>query len=92
MLHMICTHRVRDYDAWYAVFREHADAQAESGLRIRRVMRDAEDPDRVVMWFEVDDPDRARAFMATPAAAEAGERSGVVGPAEVWFLSVESGP
>jgi hypothetical protein len=42
---MIRTHRGRDDDAWCAVFREHAAARADSGLRIRRVTRNAEDPD-----------------------------------------------
>ena len=86
MTHMIVRHGVEDFDRWYAVFKSHAGAQAGSGLRPRMVLRDAEDPHVVVMWFEIDSVEAAEAFMATPEAAEAGSEAGVVGEAQVWYL------
>ena len=86
MPHMICRHRVADFEHWYAVFKEHAAAQTDSGMRVRYVMRDAEDPHMVVLWFEVDDVDAARAFTETPEAAAAGKEAGAVGTMDTWFM------
>jgi len=86
MPHMICRHGVEDFDTWYAVFKQHDGAQADSGMRTRMVMRDAEDPNMVIMWFEVDSAEAAMAFTQTPEAAAAGEEAGVTGEMEVWFL------
>ena len=87
MTHWICRHQVEDFDRWYAVFRDDAAAQAAAGIRTKFVMRDADDPNTVVMWFEIESEEAALAFTETPEAAEAGEKAGVVGGMESWFLT-----
>ena len=91
MTHWICRHKVEDFDRWYEVFKRDATAQTKAGIRTMYVMRDAEDPNTVVMWFEVASREAARAFTGTPAAAEAGEEAGVVGELESWFLEESLG-
>ena len=86
MTHWICRHRVEDFDRWYEVFKRDAGAQQAAGIRTKYVMRDAEDPNTVVMWFEVEDKARALAFTETPEAAEAGREAGAVGELQTWFL------
>ena len=86
MDYMICRHRVADYDKWRAVFDSHAAAQAEAGLHVLHVLRDASDPPMVVMLFRVADRAKAESFVTAPGAREAGDVSGVIGKAEIMFL------
>ena len=78
MTHLLCRNRVRDYDRWKAVFdANRADCDA-AGLRLVRLWRELTEPENVFFLFEVEDMERARAFLAAPEAARAGEESGVV--------------
>ena len=47
--------------------------------------RNAEDPNEIFFLFDVEDRDRAVAFMSTPEAAAAGERAGAT-EGEYWFV------
>jgi hypothetical protein len=87
MDYMLCKHKVADFDRWHDVFLAHAEAQREAGLHILHVLRDAADPDMVVMWFRIDDMEKAKAFTSTPEAREAADESGVIGVPEVLYLS-----
>lgn len=87
MHYLLCKHKVEDYAKWRGVFDSHAKAQGESGLHLLHLLRDTADPNLVVLLFRVDDLSKARAFIQTPSAREAGESSGVIGVPEVSFLS-----
>ncbi len=87
MHYLLCKHQVEDYAKWRGVFDSHAQGQQESGLQLLHLLRDTADPNLVVMLFRVDDLDKAKAFIQTPSAREAGEISGVIGVPEVFFLS-----
>ncbi|GAB4373575.1 MAG: hypothetical protein Kow0062_10750 [Acidobacteriota bacterium] len=78
MAFMICRNRVRDFDRWKRVFDSHAEAHRAAGLRLRGMWRGIEQPDQVFFLFEVDDVERARAFVTDPASARAGEEAGVL--------------
>jgi hypothetical protein len=89
MIAMLCRNRVEDFDRWKAVFDSHPAAQRDAGLRLTHLWRELEDPNNVFFLFEVSDIDKARAFISTPEAAEAGVVSGVI-DGEVHF--VDGGP
>lgn len=78
MIVMLCRNRVRSFEVWKKVFDDHAPAHREAGLRLVHLWRDLGDPDTVLFLFEVSDLERARAFVATPEAAEAGIKAGVL--------------
>lgn len=84
---LMARHRVADFDSWNAVFRSHAGAQREAGLHLLHLLRDAADPNLVVILFTADDPAKARAFTQAPSAGEAAEASGVIGTPEISLLS-----
>jgi hypothetical protein len=65
MHHLLCTHRVADFDLFKRTLREHAGAHAEAGLRAEKVWRGVDDPQQVFFLFEVSDLKKARAFLAT---------------------------
>jgi hypothetical protein len=85
MIVMLCRNRVVDYSKWENVFVSHAEAHREAGLHLKELWQDMENPDTVYFVFEVDSLDKARAFINTPAAAEAGKASGVL-DGEYHFL------
>ncbi|MFH1175791.1 MAG: hypothetical protein V1750_00170 [Acidobacteriota bacterium] len=89
MLVMLCRNRVADYSKWKFVFDSHAEAHRNAGLHLRDVWRDTAEPNNVFFLFEVASFERAQSFIGDPAAAEAGQASGVL-DGEYNFL--ESSP
>lgn len=86
MVHMLVRHRVVEFSRWKRVFDSHAAAQRQAGLRVTHVMRNTADPSEVVLLFEVEDFDRARAFVTSPAVPDVQEESGVLDEPEILFL------
>lgn len=86
MTYMYVRHRVADFDQWLRVFESHGEAQAESGLRDPQVLREASDPNIVVVFFRVEDLATVRAFIETPEAEKGKVDSGVIGDPEGFFL------
>jgi hypothetical protein len=87
-MYLLCRNRVRDFATWKAVFDEHAEsAHADAGLRLVNLWHAVDDRNNVFFLFEIDSIERAEAFMATPEAAEAGQRSGVI-DGEYHFLKL----
>lgn len=61
--------------------------QRQSGLRLDKVLRNLDDPNEVVTWFEVTDLAKARGFVTSPAVPRAQEDSGVVDKPDIYFLA-----
>jgi hypothetical protein len=78
MLHMLCRNRVADFARWKTVFDSHANAHRTAGLCLLHLWREQGDPDNVFFLFEVEDREKALAFVSDPAAAAAAEESGVI--------------
>ena len=78
MVRMICRNKVKDFLVWKSVFEENLPAARDAGLELETLWRGLDDGDEVFFNFKVPDLDGARAFIADPAAADAGERSGVI--------------
>lgn len=87
MLYLLCQHKVADFARWHQVFKSHAEAQQEAGLHLLYLLRDAADPNYVVILFKVDDLKKARAFTESPNAGKAAQISGVIGVPKILFLS-----
>ena len=87
MIFMFVRHKVAGFDNWKRVFDSHAIAQQKSGLRVEKVLRNLDDPTEVVLWFEVTDLEKARAFVNSPEVPDARQQSGVVDDPDIYFLS-----
>lgn len=87
MFYVLCRHKVADFAKWHRVFESHAEAQRKAGLHLLHLLRDTADPNDVVLLFRADDLSKARAFTGAPEAGEAAQNSGVIGVAELSFLS-----
>lgn len=76
--HMLCRVRVRDYDKWLAIFQSHRAAHEAAGMKLLRISRELGDPGNVFFSFELEDVERAKAFIEAPEAAQSGAESGVI--------------
>ncbi len=85
MYTMLCRNRVEDYEKWRRVFDSHTEAHREAGLHLTDLWTDIEDANNVFFLFSVASLEKARAFIADPASAEAGKDAGVL-DGEFHFL------
>jgi len=88
MAHLLVRHKVDDFDRWKAVFDGHAAAQRAAGITVTHVMRNVEDAGEVVLLFDVEDVERAKAFVFSTQVPGAQEESGVLDRPDVYFLTV----
>ncbi|MGE5335974.1 MAG: antibiotic biosynthesis monooxygenase [Nitrososphaerota archaeon] len=87
MATLVIHHKVRDYDAWKAVFDDNEPLRRDHGATEHRVYRDAGDPNRVVIHTDFPSLEAAKGFMGDAALKAAMERAGVEG--EPGFSYVE---
>jgi len=85
MAMMIIHHRVQNYEAWRPVYDAHEPARNAAGLTNGRVFRSAEDPDDLVILFDMADQKKAEAFAASEDLKIAMQRAGVQGRPDVQF-------
>jgi heme-degrading monooxygenase HmoA len=74
---MLVDHRVADFDAWRKVYDEVRGWQHEHGVHFQQVLRNADDPNRVVVTHAFDSREAAEAFVNNPELQEAMGRGGV---------------
>ena len=82
---MITRHAVRDYGAWRPVFDAHIPAQMAAGLTNGRVYRSAEDPNDILILFDMPDRRRAEEFSRADDLRTTMQNAGVVGQPEFRF-------
>ena len=85
MAAMIVRHSVHDYGAWRPVYDAHEAARTAAGLSNGRVFRSAEDPNDILLLFDMADRLKAEAFGRSDDLREAMRRAGVVGRPEIRF-------
>ncbi len=59
---MVIHHKVRDYAAWRPAYDAHEPSRAGAGITNGRVYRKTEDPNDLVILFDIADVARARAW------------------------------
>ena len=87
MAHLLVRHKVADFARWKAVFDGHAAAQRAAGITVTHVMRNVEDPGEVILLFDVEDVERAKAFVFSPQVPVAQQESGVADKPDIYFLT-----
>ena len=83
MPNLLTQHRVKDYDAWRPHFDGHEDIRRSYGITNPRVYRNADDPNDLVLLFDVTDLERAKEFGQSQELRSTMERAGVVMPPTV---------
>jgi len=78
MNYMLCRNRVRNFDQWKSVFDTHADAHRAAGLKLVHLWYELNNPRNIFFLFEVEDVERARAFLENADATKAEHESGLI--------------
>ena len=86
MMHMLVRHKVADFAKWKPVYDAHLSAQQKAGLKEEHLFRNADDPNKVLLLFSMEDLDKAKAFTASNDLRQAMEKSGVSDKPDVYFL------
>lgn len=87
MINMLVHHAVKDFSKWRPAFDADAAARQAAGLREINVWRNADEPQEVVLLFEVLDVAKAKAFAASTDLKDRMVASGVIGRPEITFLT-----
>ena len=87
MAAMIVKHRVADFSKWKTVFEEMDALRKAHGWTGYTILRDATDPNTVVIVNRMGDLDEAKRYGGSPALREAMERAGVISPPEIQFFN-----
>ena len=76
---------MQDYAAWRPVYDAHEAARTAAGLTNGRVFRSAEDPNDILILFDMADRRRAEEFAESDDLRTAMQRAGVVGQPEIRY-------
>lgn len=83
---LIVQHKVRDYAAWRPGFDAHEASRLGAGITNGRVYRKADDPNDVVILFDVADAAKARSWMTGEDLRTAMQNAGVLGAPTVRLV------
>lgn len=89
---MICMHcriRVSDFARWKVEMNADVQAQRDAGMNLKYLWRGIEDPNSAFFILEVDDMEKARAFLNPKDVAEASKKAGVLDFSWHFVESVE---
>ena len=87
MINVLVHHEVADYPAWKAVFDAALDYRHQHGERSCRIFHMAGNVNDLLLLFEWDNLDRARAFMTSDELKARMAAAGVKGQPRVEFLT-----
>jgi heme-degrading monooxygenase HmoA len=93
-VHVLARVEIEDFGRFLENFNSRGLRQRrQHGSRSARVLRDRDDPNRIVLLFEWESEGAFRAFLADPDVHETMKLGGALGPPEVTVLdSVEELP
>ena len=86
MAMLVVQHKVRDYAAWRPVFDAHETSRRGAGITNGRVYRRAEDPNDLVLLFDVADVAKARTWAQGEDLQQAMQNAGVLGAPAIDFV------
>ncbi|HML05749.1 MAG TPA: cyclase [Methanobacterium sp.] len=86
MQYVLVIHKVEDYEKWKPIYDEHTDARMDKGSKGAHVLRNADNPNEIVLLFEWDNLDNARKFYESQDLRNTMQNAGVMGKPEIRFL------
>jgi quinol monooxygenase YgiN len=89
MANLLVRHKVEDYGKWKEGFDKHSATRAASGSQGYRLLRNADNPNEIVIIFGWDDLERARRFASSDDLRAVMHDAGVIDRPDVYFLDKE---
>jgi len=84
---MLIRHKVKDFSHWKQGYDAHLPKRSEAGLTEKYILRGDSDPNEVILLFEVQDINRAKAFSESVDLRERMQKLGVVDKPDIYFLN-----
>ncbi len=86
MPYMLVRHKVKDYDKWKPIYKEHGATRKASGSKEARLFRNADNPNEMIILFEWDDLAKARKFAQSEDLIKTMRKAGVSDKPDIYFL------
>lgn len=83
---LIVRHKVDAFATWKKAYDAHAGARTAGGLGKGRVTCSVDDPNEVVLIFDVADLEKAKAFCASNELKSTMQSAGVIDKPDLYFL------
>ena len=83
---LIVRHKVKDFTTWKKAFDGHAAAQKTAGLTNPRLFQSTDDPNEVVILFDMKDAAAAKKFASSADLKSTMQTAGVVDQPTIHFL------
>lgn len=91
MEYVLIVHAVRDYKAWKQIFDDAAVIRKNAGEQSYYVLRDENDPNKIVHFSKWASLAQAKAFFESPKLAEIRRLAGVEAPEFNYLHNLEQG-
>ncbi|NDP26944.1 MAG: hypothetical protein GZ087_05885 [Flavobacterium sp.] len=85
---MAVTHIVKDFDVWKKSFDEHESMRTANGVTLRAMGRDMKNPNKVLIFLNIEDLQKAKEFSSSKDLKEAMQKGGVTSKPETVFVDV----
>ena len=83
-------HRVADFETWLLTYKEHGAVRDRIGCTGDKVLRDANDPNEVLILTSWPSAAKAHEFASDPSLPEAMKKAGVVSEPRIEFYEEAS--
>jgi heme-degrading monooxygenase HmoA len=86
LTYVLVIHRVEDYAKWKPIYDEDGATRKAKGSKGAKVLRNANDPNHLVVITEWEDLQKAKNFIESDDIANTMKKAGVVGKPAVFYL------
>jgi len=87
MPYLLVHHKVADFSKWEPAYGAHSGARKKAGLKEEHLLQNIESPNEVVLLFEAEDIQKAKAFASSSGLREAMQNAGAIDKPGIYFLS-----
>jgi hypothetical protein len=85
--YLLIRHKVKDFSEWKRGYDAHLPKRIAAGLTEKYLLRGASDANEVVLLFQAEDIDRAKAFAESPDLRQTMQNVGVLDKPDIYFLN-----
>lgn len=85
---MAISYTVKNYDTWKKVFDEHESIRAASGLTTRALARGTDNPNKIYLFLNVADMQKAKEYATNPKLKEVRKTAGVISKPEIFYVDI----
>jgi len=87
MRYLLVRQKVAEFDQWKSAYDAHLPSRQKAGLKQQYLLRNIDDPNEVLIFFEVEDLQKAREFIDGSDLSAAMEKAGVVDKPDIYHLA-----